>query len=545
MHFAVGHRGNDTGPIPEQMHLSRMGRVRLVVEGALVGVAVGFVIALYRFSLAHAESLMRTATAFLQQHGPLMAVWFAVLVVLCLVVDRLLVFEPYTQGSGIPQVDAEVANQLDMPWYRVMPIKLVEGILCAFAGLSLGREGPSILLGGMAAKGISRMVGKGSAQRGHERLLVTCGAAAGMSAAFHAPLTGVLFAVEEIHKSFSPILIISVMTASTVSDFVSSHLLGVNPLIHLVVYSSAPHGLYPLILLMGVVCGILGFVHNKGMFFVQDRLFGRLALRTPFVRMIAPFLLAGVFAFVWPDLLCGGDAILERVMDVGSQSAFVLLALLFGKYVFTTLCFGSGAPGGTLFPLVAMGSLVGALYGMAASAFLGATTAYENGFIVLGIAGLFAAVIQAPVTAVVLVFELTGSLEALLATTVVSAVAYVVSTLLGNEAFYEHLYARLLGLAAKNGVGGEERDLLGNRVMRGHEIVHSYVVGVGSNVEGKLISEVPWPADALVVTIREAGVKLVPKGSTRLTALSEVSVIMDDTREAETDRALRELFEAH
>ena len=86
------------------MHLSRMGRVRLVAEGALVGVVVGFVIALYRYLLSHAEGLMRATTSFLAQHGPLVAVWFFALVVLCLVVDRLLVFEPYTQGSGIPQV---------------------------------------------------------------------------------------------------------------------------------------------------------------------------------------------------------------------------------------------------------------------------------------------------------------------------------------------------------------------------------------------------------------------------------------------------------
>ncbi len=545
MHFAIAHRRNAAGPVPEQMHLSRTGRVRLVAEGALVGVAVGFVIALYRFLLSHAEALLRAITSFLIQHGPLVAIWFFALVLICLIVDRLLVFEPYTQGSGIPQIDAEVANQLDMPWYRVLPTKLVEGTLCAFAGLSLGREGPSILLGGMAAKGIFRLVGKGSEQRSHERLLVTCGAAAGMSSAFHAPLTGVLFAVEEIHKSFSPILIISVMTASAASDFVSSHLLGVQPLVHLVVYSSAPHELYPLILLMGIICGLIGFVHNKGMFLIQDRLFGRLALKAPFVRMIVPFLLAGVVAFVWPDLLCGGDAILERVMDIGNQSALILLALLLGKYVFTALCFGSGAPGGTLFPLVAMGSLVGALYGMAATSIMGTATAYENGFIVLGVAGMFSAVIQAPVTAVVLVFELTGSLEALLATTLVSVVAYVVSTLLGTEAFYEHLYARLLGLSAKRNEDEGQEDLVGNRVMRGHEVVHNYVVGVGSAAEGKLISEVAWPTEALVVTIREAGVKLVPKGSTRLTALSEVSIIMDEATESETDRALHALFEAH
>ena len=96
-----------------------------------------------------------------------------------------------------------------MPWHRVIAAKFAEGALCAFGGLSLGREGPAVQLGGMSGKAVSKMLRNG---RGEERLLVTCGAAAGMSAAFHAPLTGVLFALEEIHKEFSAPLIISVMS---------------------------------------------------------------------------------------------------------------------------------------------------------------------------------------------------------------------------------------------------------------------------------------------------------------------------------------------
>ena len=123
----------------------------------------------------------------------------------CLVVAKLVGWEPYTQGSGIPQTDAEVMGRIDMPWYRVMFAKFTEGSLLTLSGLSLGREGPSIQLGGMGGKAVSRALRRG---RGEERLLVTCGAAAGMSAAFHAPLTGTLFAIEEIHKEFTPSRII-------------------------------------------------------------------------------------------------------------------------------------------------------------------------------------------------------------------------------------------------------------------------------------------------------------------------------------------------
>ena len=90
-------------------------------------------------------------------------------------------------------------------------------------GLSLGREGPSIQLGAMAGQGISRALGRGKRE---EKFLMTCGASAGLSAAFHAPLAGMMFAVEEIHKTFSIPILLPVMTASVTADYIASHILG-------------------------------------------------------------------------------------------------------------------------------------------------------------------------------------------------------------------------------------------------------------------------------------------------------------------------------
>lgn len=511
------------------LHLSRRHRVRLVGEGALVGICVGVLIAAYRFVLSHAEGLLRHVTGLMGVSPLGIAAWFAVLALLCLAVGRLMLWEPYTQGSGIPQVDAEVAARIDMPWRRVLPIKFVEGGLCALAGLSLGREGPSVLLGAMGGKGVSKLLGN---ERRHERLLITCGAASGMSAAFHAPLTGVLFAIEEIHREFSAALVISVMVSSVCADYVSARLLGMEPLIRFVSYSEIPHNMYWAVLLMGVWCGVLGAVHNAGMFYAQDRIFGRMKRLLPYTRIAIPFALAGVAAFWAPDLMCGGDAIIERVLNARSESLALLVMLLVGKYLFTSICFGSGAPGGTLLPLVVLGSLVGATYGIAAMSYAGFSGAYENGFIVLGIAGMFSSVIQAPVTAVVLVFELTGTSKALLATSVVSIVAYVTATLLKSAPFYEHLYARLVGDTLDD---AEHYDKSGNKVLV------SYVVGAGSRVEGHAVSDVAWPEGTLVLTVSKAGLETVAHGNTKLEALDEICVIMSGEREYVCNQELRRL----
>lgn len=494
----------------------------LVGEGLLVGIFGGAAVTLYRMSLSAAERFLRFITGLAGGHPLAVVGWFAVLAVLCFIVCRLMLWEPYTQGSGIPQTDAEVMGRISMPWHRVMAAKFIEGTLCAFGGLSLGREGPAVQLGAVSGKAVSRGFKRG---RGEERLLMTCGAAAGMSAAFGAPLTGVLFALEEIHKEFTAPLILTVMASSVASDFLVSQVLGVSPVLKLVFLRDLPHTDYLIVCALGVVCGLLGALHNKGMFDCQDKLYGRIEKYLPYSRIAIPFAIAGVAAFAFPQLMCGGDAIIELMTSHYNQPLLLLVGLLVGKYLFTTVSFASGAPGGTLFPLVVMGVLIGAIFGTCVIDLTGMPQEYIANFVVMGVAGLFAGVVRAPVTAVVLAFELTGSLDALLSVTIVSIIAFLVANLLEIDPFYEHLLANLLGSTPydpqSNGKAGEK-------------VLHSYWVGAGSQLEGKLIRDIDWPRDVRVVTIDRAGQEIVPTGSTRLMALDEILLIMNTDTEDES-----------
>ena len=189
--------------------------------------------------------------------------------------------------------------------------------------------------------------------------------------------------------------------------------------------SARPESLVACGLYVCIACGLLGALHNRGMFLCQD-LFGRIRTHLPYARLAAPFALAGAAAFVWPELMCGGDAIIEQVLGPAAPGLATLLALLAGKYVFTAVCFGSGAPGGTLFPLVVLGALVGGIFASACGGLVGLEPWFFSNFVALGVAGLFSGVVRAPVTAVVLVFELTGSLDALLSVSIVSIVISIV-----------------------------------------------------------------------------------------------------------------------
>ncbi|MDO5119488.1 MAG: ClC family H(+)/Cl(-) exchange transporter [Coriobacteriales bacterium] len=502
----------------------------MVAEGILVGLLAGGVITLYRLALSNAEHLLRSITA-LASHSILgMMGWALVLLALCLVVCFLVRWEPNTAGSGIPQVDAEVMDRLDMPWHRVIVAKFIEGTLCAFAGLSLGREGPSVQLGGVSGKAVSRILKK---DRGEERILVTCGAAAGMSAAFHAPLAGVLFAVEEIHREFTAPLVISAMTASLSADFLVSQILGVQPVLSFSFTHDVAHAHYGLLLLFGALCGLLGALHNAGMFACQEHLFDRLKGYLPFSRYVIPFIIAWFAAFWFPDLMCGGDAIVERMLSPEGLTIGSALMLLVGKYLYTTICFGSGAPGGTLFPLVILGSLAGLIFGMATVALPNIPDGYVANFMVLGIAGLFAGAIRAPVSAVVLCFELTGTLDALLAVSIVSITSYVVANLTHVEPFYEVGLGRLIEVTPDDPtVNGA-----------GDRLLHTYHVAAGSMVEGRLVSEVPWPNGALLVNISRAGSNIIPTGKVQLMALDEILVTMNADTDWDTDLIIHKLCE--
>ena len=136
--------------------------------------------------------------SFIKGNPVKIAVWFVILAIIGYLITLLVKWEPQGGGSGIPQVNGEIKGHINPSWWRVILVKLIGGTACVFSGLSLGREGPSVQLGGMAAKGIARLT---KADKTTELRMISCGAGAGMAAAFNAPLAGTMFVLEEIHHT--------------------------------------------------------------------------------------------------------------------------------------------------------------------------------------------------------------------------------------------------------------------------------------------------------------------------------------------------------
>ena len=413
--------------------------VMLITEGLCVGLVGGFVVLLYRVALTFAGDWLVKILSYMKGNPFRCVVWFLILAALAWIVGKLVKWEPMISGSGIPQVEGEIAGRLSQNWKRVLPAKFAGGFLCMLGGLSLGREGPSIQLGAMAGQGISRALGRGKRE---EKFLMTCGASAGLSAAFHAPLAGMMFAVEEIHKTFSIPILLPVMTASVTADYIASHILGLDPVFRFQITEYLPQNYYWLLILLGILVGVSGVFYNWGMLKAQE-LYRKIPFMKETGRLLIAFLTAGVLGIVMPWVLGSGSGLIVSLTQGEMVLGMVVLTLVM-KFLFSAVSLGSGAPGGIFFPLLILGALIGAVFAMAGVEFFGLAPVYVNNFVLLGMTGFFTAIVRAPLTGIILLFEMSGSISQMLSLSIVSVTAYIVATLMRSEPIYDSLLKRIL-----------------------------------------------------------------------------------------------------
>ena len=486
----------------------------LTGEGFLVGIVAGIVVLLYRVILEYAGKGMEWVLGYARTYPVIAGLWFFVLFALACIVGKLVKYEPMISGSGIPQVEGEMMGKLDQVWWKVLPAKFLGGFLSLFSGLSLGREGPSIQIGAMAGKAVSKALNR---EKTEEKYLLTCGASAGLAAAFHAPLAGVMFSLEEIHKNFSVSVLVSVMTASITADYISSQFMGFESVFQFDIGLEVEPRYYWHIVILGILLGFLGAFYNKMTLWVQG-LYKKNKNLNETTRLLIPFLLAGVLGLVMPEILGSGHHLIDQAAS-GSMVLPVLLFLLGAKFLFSLICFGSGAPGGIFFPLLVLGALIGGAYSTFAAEFLGLDASYISNFVLLAMAGYFTAIVRAPITGIILILEMTGQVSQMLSMSLVAIVAYLTATAVKSEPIYESLLGNLL---KSRGIQICEK--------QGEKVLQEFVISHGSPLENQTVSQEDWPASCLLVAVRRNATELIPKGKTQLMA-GDVLVVLSNEQD--------------
>lgn len=489
-------------------------RFKLVVEGAIVGLITGLVIVLNRVAIDKLFGFFNSMYTSVKGSALNMILVFLLLAFLGYLVGLMVKKEPMISGSGIPQVEGLLVRKLNINWLRVLINKFVGGVICLGAGLSAGREGPSVQMGASIGQGFARIFKRINIE---EKFLTTSGASAGLAAAFNAPLSGVMFALEEAHKNFSPLVLLSAMSAALVSDFVTKQFLGLDPALNFKGITSLPLKFYWMLAILGVLVGISGAIFNKGILKSQ-KIYRSLTKIPVEFRTIIPFVVTGAVGMFSPLLIGGGHNLIMSLSE--SHYGLVTLVLfLVIKFLLILICFGSGVPGGIFFPLLVLGALVGNIFGVIMCLSLGIPKVYILTFIILAMAGHFTAIVKAPITGIILITEMTGTFAHLLPLAIVSIFAYITSDLLKSEPIYESLLESVLKRNGENFEGSSSNKTL-----------IEYAVHMGCATEGKLVKDISWPEDCLIVAIKRGDKEIIPRGFTKILSGDYIVALVDDDK---------------
>lgn len=418
--------------------------LRLLLEGLAVGLGAGISISIFRYLLAGSEILrpviyhnLREALADGQWQW--LALYILSFIIIAYLLKLIVAREPMCTGSGIPQIKGILQGDMSMRWFSVLWSKIIGGVLAIGAGMSLGREGPSVQIGACVGQGLSQTSRR---TRFESRILMTAGAGAGLAAAFNAPLAGVIFGLEEMQKTISPALLLTGITASITAATVTEVVFGMSPVFSMGYLLPLPLNLFDVLVAAGIVIGLLGRLFNIALAYSLNT-YSRLGL-TGMKKPLVPLALAGILGFVLPEILGGGNLLVDSLVVTDYTIGFLCL-LFVGKFLFTMICFGSGVPGGIFLPMLVLGAAGGAVLAklLVLAGLLPAM--YYADIIVFGMAAYFSSVVKSPVTGSILILEMTGSFQHMLALLVVSLTAYVISDLTGGRPVYDELLDRALG----------------------------------------------------------------------------------------------------
>lgn len=435
-------------PIPPTLRdlqaLRNLSVRRVAAQAVLTGGVTGAVIGLFR---AAYDLINERATALLRAydlHDPLaMGLIGAGLVLLAGLALLALRLEPLVGGSGIPQVELMVRGQARMCWWRVLLTKFWGTLVSLTGGLSVGREGPCIMMGAAVGEGVGRLWRESDAR--HMPRYLVGGAVAGMTAAFGAPLAGMCFAFEEMKTILSVPLLLFTGLCALSSWYVIEGLFGFGLVFPFHSLAALRWDQWWLIPTLGLSMGALGALYNVALLRLT-RFEDRCRLLPRPLRVLLPFACAGALLYVYPQVLVG-VGLSATALEALPLPLDALLLLLAVKMAFSCLSFASGVSGGLLMPLLLMGSLAGACAAAALNLALPIPPAQTATVLTLAMSGLFAASVRAPLTGAALLLEMTGAFHNAPVVVLTAYIAAFTANALHVEPVYDSLRRRCLDLA--------------------------------------------------------------------------------------------------
>lgn len=504
--------GKETLPKTELHEFLNMRQQRrwIFPRAALVGLLAGIIALLFRVALGSADVFRTNMIVWAKQFpsaGWLFPVFFTMIgALVSVMVTRK--FAPEAAGSGIPHLEGVLQRLRVLHWKRVLPVKFFAGIIAIGSGLALGREGPTVQIGGAVGDAVSRWIKVSERER---QTLISAGAGAGLAAAFNAPLSGLIFVLEEVRRDFQPIVFGAAFIAAAVADIVAR--IGSNEFLVFSVpsYPVPPLTSLPVFAFMGVLAGFLGVLFNKGLL-LNLRLFERIPKKLFFPVVAAVGGLIGLAGWNNPDIIGNGHSLVESVLQ-GKTMLSVIPLFLILRFLLTTMSYGTGAPGGIFAPLLVLGALIGLGVGELAHAVMPSVVPIPAAFAVVGMAAYFSAIVRAPLTGVMLIIEMTGNYFLMLPLLISCFFAYIIAEALRDMPIYEALLDKDL---KRNGPDKNLKD----------PVIVEFTVNETAAFVGKKVSELGLPAGCILVSCSDGKHEWIPKANTRLEPHMKITAVV-------------------
>jgi CIC family chloride channel protein len=341
---------------------------------------------------------------------------------------------PNARGSGVPQTKAALFAREGRITLRTVLGKFFCTSATLASGIPLGREGPSVQVGAGIASVLGRFLGLRPEK---VKALLPVGAAAAIAAAFNTPLAAVLFALEEIVGDLHAPVLGSVVLASATSWVVLRLLLGNNPLFKVPQYQLVHPLEFAIYAVLGVAGGVVSVTFTKLLLDMRER-FLRFPQKTVWFQPVAGGLLVGLLGLFVPQVLGVGYGYVGDVLN-GRMALNLMVLLVVLKLLAVTTSYASGNAGGIFGPALFIGAMLGGTVGTVAHRLLPTYTATAGAYALVGMGAVFAGIVRAPMTSVVMIFEMTQDYAVIVPLMIANLVSLFISSRLQPEPIYEAL----------------------------------------------------------------------------------------------------------
>ncbi|GFZ26525.1 ClC family H(+)/Cl(-) exchange transporter [Lactobacillus corticis] len=504
--------------------------IKLLFQSLIVGVLVGCIVGFFRFGIEETSSFWLWAFKQAHQHLWILGLIIVGYAAIGLLAGYFVKQYPHVGGSGIPEVKLQLQGKLNLKWWPILWRKLISGILVIGTGLFLGPEGPSLQLGSTVGQGVGE---KSKQSRTNRRVLLATGAASGLAAAFGAPLSGALFVLEEVFHNFSARVWMNALIGALASDYVITNIFGQKPALMIAYKNYFPTQLYWHLVILGLLLGFCGHYYKVGLFKMKAA-YMKLKIIPRWLHGLIPLAILVPIMWYVPIVTGPGNRMILSLPKLIKHDGWALVGMLAAffvlRLVFSIVSYDSGLPSGIFLPILTMGALFGATYGLL-MAQLGLMPRYlVVNLIIYSMAGFFAATIRAPFTAIILITEMVGSLLHLMPLALVSFFALLVDVLLGGLPIYDSLAKAMEPSYDQDEVSGQADQL-------------TVAVFESSALVDKTIAEITWPPHTLVKVIKRRGSDIIPNGETKLEPGDLLVLAIDESQRGYDYDAIQALQE--